>query len=174
MMTQEIVFPLFKVVASLFVRFSNMSGNLVCMIVTRSKEAEKVWSTKTNPIITVSTTSVLHMTLAADPMLVTEKKRIYFQQNQAGSKKSESRQHWFWNKTTMYMHAKIHRYLKDFLPKAFSTSYYVLFMFSAVWTMYLYLTCHFIFRSISALSCLDNERKRPPLFAADFFSHVGR
>ena len=91
MMTQEIVFPLFKVVASLFVRFSNMSGNLVCMIVTRSREAEKVWSTKTNPIITVSTTSVLHMTLAADPMLVTEKKRIYFQQNQAGSKKSELR-----------------------------------------------------------------------------------
>ena len=68
-----------------------MSGNLVCMIVTRSREAEKVWSTKTNPIITVSTTSVLHMTLAADPMLVTEKKRIYFQQNQAGSKKSELR-----------------------------------------------------------------------------------
>ena len=51
-----------------------MSGNLVCMIVTRSREAEKVWSTKTNPIITVSTTSVLHKTLAADPMLVTMKK----------------------------------------------------------------------------------------------------
>ena len=69
-----------------------MSGNLVCMIVTRSREAEKVWSTKTNPIITVSTTSVLHKILAADLMLVTmKKKRIYFQQNQAGSKKSELR-----------------------------------------------------------------------------------